>query len=215
MSARIISSVIVSTALLGACATAAPDAPTTSVAWEQRTQVVEQPQEILLAAHADGLSDNQRRAIAAFAADWVQLGSGPVTVAAPLGVDPKTQAVAVQTRDLLSAAGATVVFAGYDAPQGGPLKISYQRPLALPAKCGGWESLTATKDNGAYANFGCSIAANMAAQIADPRDLGRARAMDPASAARRDVVMDNYRKGENTSSARDEQASATVSTVVD
>ena len=48
------------------------------------------------------------------------------------------------------------------------------------------------------AGLGCSTISNMAAQIADPRDIMGQRPMDPADAGRRTVVIQNYRRGEPT-----------------
>ena len=44
----------------------------------------------------------------------------------------------------------------------------------------------------------------LAAQIEDPRDIQRPRAMTPADAGRRTVVFDLYRTGKPTSAEREE-----------
>ena len=55
-----------------------------------------------------------------------------------------------------------------------------------------------TADNQTPKNFGCSVQHNIAAMVADPRDLLGPRAMDVADAVRRGMVMDHYEKGEIT-----------------
>ena len=55
---------------------------------------------------------------------------------------------------------------------------------------------------------------NVAVQVANPGDLRGPSATTPADAQRRGVVLDKYRKGETTASARDEQAAGDVSKVV-
>jgi pilus assembly protein CpaD len=66
-------------------------------------------------------------------------------------------------------------------------------------RCGYWpESAVAETSNRSYYNFGCAYQRNLAAQVADPRDLARPRAMDPPYATRRETVLDKYDKGETT-----------------
>jgi pilus assembly protein CpaD len=55
-----------------------------------------------------------------------------------------------------------------------------------------------TADNQPTANFGCSVQQNIAAMVADPRDLIQPRAMDPSDATRRNTVMGHNEKGEVT-----------------
>jgi pilus assembly protein CpaD len=81
--------------------------------------------------------------------------------------------------------------------------------------CGAWGDMTRTFNNGAYANLGCAVTSNMAAQVANPADLLGARDMDPADPARRATVFDKYRKGEVTSTAKDSQASGAVSQAIE
>ena len=64
-------------------------------------------------------------------------------------------------------------------------------------------------------NFGCAVNANLAAQIADPRDIISPRPMTPADAGRRAVVFDNYRTGQPTSAPQEELVRSRVSQAVD
>ncbi|MFD2263787.1 CpaD family pilus assembly lipoprotein [Lacibacterium aquatile] len=59
--------------------------------------------------------------------------------------------------------------------------------------------------------FGCAQQRNLAAMIADPLDLVQPGELAPADAARLSVVMDNYRKGNSTTSKRSENERAIVS----
>jgi pilus assembly protein CpaD len=56
------------------------------------------------------------------------------------------------------------------------------------------------------------VTANIAAQIADPEDLLHPRAETPPDGSRRQVVLDKYRTGATTSTAKDTQANGAVST---
>lgn len=64
------------------------------------------------------------------------------------------------------------------------------------------QNLSMTWDNSTYPSFGCATQQNVAAMVADPRDLIRPHAIEPGSAERRDVVNGHYVKGESPSGAR-------------
>ena len=55
-----------------------------------------------------------------------------------------------------------------------------------------------TISNGTPRNFGCSLQRNMAAQIADPRDLMQPRPMEASDASRRTTVVGKYEAGQVT-----------------
>ena len=74
--------------------------------------------------------------------------------------------------------------------------------------------MAATGQNRAYAHFGCADAANLAAMVADPHDLTRPKTETPYDATRRETVLGKYRKGELTSSQKDDQATGAISQAV-
>lgn len=210
---------------LAACATApttlaGPTTPTVLDNWAARVQVVAQPEEIRLAPHATGLSGTQARALADFHARWALAEGGVITVAAPVGADGTGgYRVSADARAFLVSQGAApdmVQLVGYDSAGSGdaPVVIGFKRYVAITPRCGDWPSMTSTASNQPMRNLGCAVAANMAAQVANPGDLLGARAMDPADAGRRMTVLGKYRAGEVTSTAKDEQASGAVSTAV-
>ncbi|MBC7667387.1 MAG: CpaD family pilus assembly protein [Gemmatimonadaceae bacterium] len=214
-------------ALLSACAAPGdkPDlaqAPRTDTEqWASRVQVDSRPDEVLLVPHADGLSPNQALAVDGLLARWREAEGREIVVSAPVGGPDSgvagNMAFAARQRLVAMGAPATAVrIVGYDAgaTPGAPLKVGFLRYHASVPQCGGWENITATKDNKPYENFGCAVTANMAAQLANPEDLLRPRDSTPASAQRRDDVFGKYRKGEVTSSAKDDQATGVVSKAV-
>ena len=82
--------------------------------------------------------------------------------------------------------------------------VGFDTVRAAVPTCGtSWTNLGRTGANAGYANFGCAVNANLAAQIADPRDIVSPRAVQPGSAARRAVVFDKYRLGEPTAATRE------------
>ncbi len=81
-------------------------------------------------------------------------------------------------------------------------------------QCGEWtEDLTKTSQNDAYPNFGCSQQNNIAAMVADPRDLARPHSTSPADPTRRIVIFDKYRNGEAVSSAVEQKQQVKISDV--
>lgn len=77
-----------------------------------------------------------------------------------------------------------------------------------------WENLSKTGDNNVYDNFGCAVSSNLAAQIADPRDLTAPTAMASTDASRKTVIFGKYREGKITSQEKDEQASGSISQAI-
>src|SRR5262249_32626804 len=65
--------------------------------------------------------------------------------------------------------------------------------------CGDWsENESYTLDNRTPRRFGCSVQQNIAAMVADPRDLLGPGRMGPVDTMRRSTVMEKYEKGEIT-----------------
>jgi pilus assembly protein CpaD len=204
------------TALLAGCASAPPkkpDAPLALTPTEQfPIKVASAPERIALAVHPTGLSPTQKAALSGFVSRWRSDGGGLMTVAAPAGT-PGAYAAA-------SAAVAEVVKLGVPvervrtghAPAGAPLLLSYERFQAEGPDCSApWDDLTATGSNKVYSHFGCSVTANIAAQVANPRDFLAPAVVTPADDMRREVVLGKYRQGVSTSTAADQQASGKVS----
>lgn len=219
-----VKSVLMALALTGlaACASTPPDqgpsklADTGTQQWVDRIKVTSAPDEIVLAPHATGLSANQSAALEALMGRWLDADARELVVTTP----GSAGAMAAQVRDrliTLGAPGARVRIVGFTptGPDDETIRVGFLRYEAEPLKCGErWENLAATRNNKQYENFGCAMAANMAAQVANPEDLVRPRDMTPADAGRRGQVFDKYRKGEVTSTARDEQASGSVSKAI-
>lgn len=81
-----------------------------------------------------------------------------------------------------------------------PIRLSYVALDARTAPCGRWPAdLGDTSENKEYFNFGCASQQNLAAQVADPRDLLGPRAVGEVDAERRTNMLDNYRNGQPTS----------------
>ena len=208
---------------LGACATKVPDriseARTPTEHFQAKVSAADQ--EIRLAVHAQGLSSNQAEALAAFAADWREAEGGTVTLSAPAaGGQSRAAFRSIESaRSLLIDQGVAadhIVVVNYDAKgdPAAPLRIAYLRYRAQVPACGQtWTNIAHSADNDVQPNFGCAVTANMAAQIANPADLAHPRAMAPIDTQRRETMLDRYRKGQVTSSDKDDQAKGVISNV--
>jgi pilus assembly protein CpaD len=214
-------------ALLSACASsgAGPEtavaARTETAQWNDRVHVDAQPDEVLLVLHAEGLSARQNQALDGLVSRWLAAEAREIVVSAPTGGTNGDVAgrMAVAARQRLIAMGAPaakVRVMGYDAAgaPAAPLKVGFLRYVAQVPQCGGWENITGTRNNTVYENFGCAVTANIAAQVANPEDLLSPRPEGPIDSGRRATVLDKYRKGEITSSAKDSQSNGIVSKAV-
>jgi len=200
---------------LAACASGATNAPVVAVTpgSQYGLRVEQGADKIALAAHADGLSDAQLQALKALAARRAEVGGGAIVLSLPHG--PADAAAETRTADaaqtVLTVAGVPVQRSTYesDDPKA-PLLVSFDYQKAVVPRCGRWDDLTATYHNDLYANFGCSVNANMAAQIANASDIAHPRAEDPPDSGRREVVLEKYRAGKVTSAEEPESKSAAV-----
>lgn len=200
-------------AALGACQTTAagdgprPLTPTSRYSLEARPAM----QEIALAPRADGLSQAQHTALG----DIARRSAGQVVVVrAPAGGDGVVNRSAHNARAALEEMGVEVRMGAYDGAPGAPILVGFNSYQAVIPQCGNWTNLTATRDNAGYANFGCAVTANMAAQIANPADIVSPQQMDPTDAARRSTVIGKYRAGEITSAQSNDDSSGAISRVV-
>ncbi|MCZ4106833.1 CpaD family pilus assembly protein [Brevundimonas diminuta] len=169
---------------------------------------------IALAVHETGLSANQRAALDALVGRFAMEGAPVLVIEAPAGGDPVAAQAAWNVKAAFEAAGVPgerIQLVGYAAPDPrAPVLVGFETVRAVVPQCGTqWGNLGRTGDNQSASNFGCAVTANLAAQIADPRDIVAPRAMIPADSGRRSVVFDAYRKGEQTSAQRETLLSQT------
>jgi len=176
---------------------------------------------IALAVHEAGLSANQQAALDQLVARYGAAGAPALVIEAPGGGDEVAVRTAWDVRAAAQAAGVPaerIQVVSYAAPDPrAPVLVGYETLQASVPRCGtAWGSLGRTGDNMSASNFGCAVTANLAAQIADPRDIVSPRPMTPTDAGRRSVVYQTYRAGEQTSAPQEALvAGARVSTAVD
>lgn len=154
------------------------------------------------------MSDNGR--IQDFASRFRRSGADTMTILVPYGSRNSAAATNIAhaaTRTLIKAGVSREriilqSYSAHDAVGATPVRLAFSTLVAQTGPCGRWpEDLGSTHENKNYTNFGCATQQNLAAQIADPRDLLSPRGMGPVDGERRDQVIEKYRRGERFSSA--------------
>ena len=163
---------------------------------------------IALAVHEDGLSYNQQAAINDLAGRYMAGGVGSVTIEGPSGEDPAAARQTWAVRSALEAAGLPaerIIVASYAAPDPrAPILAGFETVRAVIPNCAAEpRAMGGRYSNESSMGLGCAINANLAAQIADPRDIVGHRPISPADSGRAAVVFDNYRRGETTSAPQE------------
>jgi pilus assembly protein CpaD len=173
---------------------------------------------LLIGTGTGVLTAEQRAQVASMASTWRREGTGHLLIETPKGTaNTRTAAYAArETQSILRGSGVpprAIIAKNYDAAPNslGPVRLGYLRIEAEAGPCGLWPedigaslspSLTRVHpniENQPYYNFGCSTQQNLAAMVEYPEDLVQPRASTPPYAARRQTVMEKYRKGDNPS----------------
>jgi pilus assembly protein CpaD len=151
-----------------------------------------------------------------FVADFIAHGNGSISITVPAGRDSGPTIAYFGERMAAAGVPRDRILVGTREMVGGDGRVelgfvSYQ---ASTAPCGDWsESATYTASNHVMPNFGCAVQHNIAAQVADPRDLMAPQPLASGDAARRAVVYDNYRNGKPTGATKTEEQSGAVSDI--
>jgi pilus assembly protein CpaD len=175
---------------------------------------------IALAVHEEGLSSTQMAALNDLAGRYAATGMGRVQVQAPSGDDPAASRQTWAVRSALEAAGVpgrNIEVIGYDAPDPrAPVLAGFETVHAVIPNCAAERRDMGSRfSNQSSLGLGCAINANIAAQIADPRDIVGARAMTPADPGRAAIVFDHYRKGEMTAAPQETLVEGSIAKAVE
>ncbi|MBR9825961.1 MAG: pilus assembly protein CpaD [Alphaproteobacteria bacterium] len=178
--------------------------------------------EMVIDPRDNGLTYSQLAQLDAIATEYKARGHGPLVISYPQGANNEQAAMhaVANARNVLFEAGLNwqqISGGAYQAygDGNGALVFSFTRYRAIAPDCpDGWDDLTPSINaNQRYQRFGCSMAANIAAMVADPRDLITPRTMEPGDTGRRQTVIDAYRQGQATASQSSGQDSGAVSSV--
>lgn len=162
-----------------------------------------------------GLMPDDAARFDAFVAQYKADGNGAVNVTAPSG--PTAQQTLSYFGERLAAAGIprSRIMVGTRNDGDWRVELSYAGYVAHTVGCGDWGSQQAsdTASNLPMANFGCAVQHNIAAQIANPRDLVDPAALGQSDAMRRATVMNAYEKGTPSAATKSADQSVAVSDV--
>ena len=163
-----------------------------------------------------GLAPADTAHFEAFVGDYQAHGNGKIVISAPEGARANAEVALIADR--INAMGVNrnqILVASRDAAPGdGQIELNYVSYQASTAPCGDWsENLAYTLDNKTSANLGCAVQHNIAAMVADPRDLMGPGQMGAADAARRATVITNYEKGAPTAATKNSDQTTAISEV--
>jgi pilus assembly protein CpaD len=200
--------------LLAACATT-PNGPQDALSVTERFPITVEPHMEALRLAYNGprgaLSDMSQAELEGFAHDYLENGSGSIAVS-PSRRYP--DAAADATARLVSLGVPRDRILPDTANLGDDVRISFVRYQAHAEPCGDWSvNLAMTSANQVSPNFGCATQHNLAAMVADPRDLVSPKPLESGDAQRRLTVLDKYRKGETTVATKTPEQSGAVSDV--
>jgi pilus assembly protein CpaD len=200
---------------LAACSTPAFNGPEQAFDLNARYPISVQPRMMSLALPYNGqaaLDQNTGGQLSRFAEDYLTHGSGSIGVAGPnnaasnLVVESLLEIGVVRTQ--------IMVGPNTGAAANNDIRVTYIRYVAEVPPCGDWSTnLAISASNTRPPNFGCATQHNMAAMVADPRDLVAPDTSGQADAQRRLTILERYRAGEPTAAQRTDAQSAGVSTV--
>lgn len=163
---------------------------------------------IALAVHDQGLSTGQHDALRGLVSRFAAAQASVLRIEAPSGNDPSAAAQAYATRDAIQAMGVPgdmIQIVGYHAPDArAPVLAGFEVLRAYIPDCSTEPRRSrARAPDGKTDGFGCSVTANMAAQIANPQDILTPRNLQPADSGRAAVVFARYRQGQPTAAPQE------------
>lgn len=207
-------------AIAGGCAsTDSADAPLTPLS-RYSLRVEPGLDRIALAVREDGLSVNQQAALNDLAGRYLASGVGLVRIEGPSGEDPAAARQTWAVRSALQSAGLPaerIVVAAYAAPDPrAPILAGFETVRAVVPNCAAEpRAMEGRFSNASSIGLGCAINANLAAQIADPRDILGPRSISPPDSGRAAVVFDNYRQGQITSATQEPLVAGRIAQAVE
>jgi len=154
---------------------------------------------VQFAGAAGGMTTDDAAKFDAFLADYRAHGNGSIGISVPAGM-PSNAAITF-FGERAAASGISrdkILVSTHDVSNGDyRVDVSYITYTAKSETCRDWsEDESFTADNLTPKNFGCSVQHNIAAMVADPRDLLGPTQRGTVDTARRATIVDLYEKGQ-------------------
>jgi pilus assembly protein CpaD len=140
-----------------------------------------------------------------FLTDYRAHGNGSLGISVPDGPYAHAEITFFAERAAASGISRDKILVSTHDVAGGDywVDVSYITYTASADSCGDWsENLAFTAENQTPKNFGCSVQHNIAAMVADPRDLLGPREAGADDATRRQTYMDLYEKGQPSAAVK-------------
>lgn len=169
---------------------------------------------VTYAGGADGMSADDAAKLDAFLADYRTHGNGSLSISAPGSAGRAAITFFAEHAAATGISRNRILVSTRESGGDGRVSISYIAYTARADSCGDWsENLAYSADNLTPGNFGCSVQHNIAAMVADPRDLLGPRPFEPADANRAGAVLEKYEQGMPTAAQKTGDQSGTISDV--
>jgi len=171
---------------------------------------------VQFAGGAQGLDVDESVKFEAFLDEYRAHGNGSLGISVPNG--PPSRAAITWLAERAAATGIPrdkILVSTHDVANGDyRVDVSFIAYKAVARECGDWsENLAFTLENHTNRNFGCATQRNIAAMVADPRDLLGPRRFDPADANRAATIIGKYQQGQPTAAEKTDAQSGAVSDV--
>lgn len=153
----------------------------------------------------EGLSQPEQIQFTNFVGDYLARGNGSIAVSVPASMGGQEAAGWFAGRiNAMGVARDKILIATHESADGDMrVEVNYVSYQARTDKCGDWsEDLAFTLMNNTPKNFGCAVQQNLAAMVADPRDLLGPRGLGENDGSRRVTVIGNYEQGKITSAEK-------------
>jgi pilus assembly protein CpaD len=141
----------------------------------------------------------------AFVTDYRTHGNGSLGISVANG--PAAHAAITYFAERAASSGISrdkILVSTHDVANGdNRVDVSYISYKASADSCSDWsEDLSFTMENQTSKNFGCAVQHNIAAMVADPRDLLGPREASSPDTARRQTVIDLYEQGKPSAAVK-------------
>ena len=166
--------------------------------------------------NSETLSASDQADLTAFVDDYIARGNGAISVSVPTSAYSSRVITALgeHLADLGVPRSHILVGVQNLAGSEGRVEVGYMSFEAHTAPCGDWsENGGVTFENTPMPNFGCAVQQNIAAQVADPRDLGQTRGLGASDATQRMQMLGKYEQAQPTAAQKTKDQSGAVSAV--
>ncbi|HEX3651441.1 MAG TPA: CpaD family pilus assembly protein [Rhizomicrobium sp.] len=149
-----------------------------------------------------GMTPEDAAKLQSVADEYLARGDGSISISAPEGPDSSDAISFFGERLAANGVPRGRILVGTHPVMDGDrrVEIGFAAYEAHTAPCGNWsDDITDTETNLPRLDFGCSVQHNIAAMVANPRDLDESRRLDDApDASRRATVLGHYELGQTT-----------------